>query len=244
MKKSFLLFALVLGLLPALFAQDANKLTADEIIDNYIEVIGGADAWKALKNSQSLGKMNMMGQEFAFTATSSSPNKLRIDVDIMGQKMIQSFDGETAWHIMPMMGINKPTQMGEAEAKQVNQNELVPEFIDYADRGYTVELVDSREIEGVQTQGVRITDGKDKDMTYYFDLENFVPIMMETVVKEGQMKGATIETYFSDYQNVGDTDLIAPFFMEIKMPMGTQKMTIMEMKVNVELENDFFSMPE
>lgn len=245
MKKSFLLFALVLGLMPALFAQEANtKLTADKIINNYIETIGGVDAWKALKNSRAQGSMNMMGQEFPFTVTSGAPNKMRIDVDIMGQKMTQSFDGETSWHIMPMMGINKPTEMSEAEAKQVNQSELVPEFIDYAERGYTVELVDSREIEGVATQGVRITDGKDKDMTYYFDLENFVPIMMEVVVKEGQMKGATIETYFSDYQNIGDSDLIVPYFMEIKMPMGTQKMTISNMELNVEVEDKFFSMPE
>lgn len=218
-------------------------MSADEIIGQYIEVIGGADTWKALKNSRAEGKMAMMGQEFPFTATTGAPDRMRLDVDVMGQQMVMSYDGETAWQIMPMMGINKPTKMGEAEAKQVNQSELVPEFIDYAERGYKVELVDAREIEGVQTQGIRITDGKDKDQTYYFDLENYVPIMVESVAKEGPMKGAVLETYFSDYQEL-DNGIIMPFYTEVKTPMGSQKMTFTKVETDVELKEDFFSMPE
>lgn len=245
MKKSFLLFALLLGLMPSLFAQDAmTKLTADEIVNNYVEVIGGADAWKAVKNMKSDMKMSIQGMEIPIAMYSSAPNKFRMDINVMGQKIVQSFDGGTAWQIMPMMGINKPTEMGEAEAKEINQNELVPEFIDYAERGYTIELVDSREIEGVPTQGLRITDGKDKDMTYYFDLENFVPIMMEIVVKEGQYKGATIEHLFSDYQEVGESGLIIPYYMEVKAPDGTRKMTVTNVELNTEIEENFFSMPE
>lgn len=244
MKKSLLLFALVLGLLPSLFAQEAKAttLTADEIASNYIEAIGGADAWKAAKNVRMSGKMAMMGMEMPMTVTMASPNLMRIDVDIMGQKMIQSFDGETPWQVMPMMGINKPTKMAEAEAKQVNQSELVPEFIDYAERGYQIELVDAREIEGVATQGVRIFDDADKDMTYYFDLENFVPIMMEVTVKEGEMKGTSIESFFSDYEEVDG--LIIAHFIELKTPQGSQKMIFDKTEVNAELEDKLFSMPE
>jgi outer membrane lipoprotein-sorting protein len=246
MKKSLLLLVLALGLLTSSFAQDVGeesaKMTADQIINEYIKAIGGAEAWQSLEGMKVVGKISMMGVDYAFVTTMGAPNLMRLDVDIMGQKMVQSFDGETSWHIMPMMGINKPTEMSEAEARQINRNQLLPEFIDYANRGYTVELVDSREIEGVFTQGIRLTDGKDKDQTYYFDLENYVPIMTEVIITEGPMKGSIIETYLSDYTEIGN-GMIIPFFNEVRMPQGSQKMTYTKVELNPELEEGFFSMP-
>lgn len=244
MRKSIFLFALVLGLLPSLLVAQASEdvMTADQIIEKYAEAIGGAENWLAVKSMRVDGKMMTQGMDFPFVTTMSSPNKMRIDVNIMGQDMVQSFDGETAWQLSPMMGINAPTKMSEVEAKQVNQSELVPEFINYAERGYTVELVDEREIEGVATQGIRLTDGKEKDQTYYFDLENFVPIMMEVTAKDGPFKGASIENYLSDYQEVNG--LMIPFFTEIRNPQGTMKMQFTKIELDVELADDFFSMPK
>lgn len=243
MKKSFLLFALVLGILPAMFAQTATKLTADEIAANYIEAIGGEEAWSAVKNMKMEAKMSMMGMEFPTDVSMSAPNHFRVDVNIQGQKMIQSFDGENAWQIMPMMGITTPTKMSEEEASSVNQNELLPEFINYAERGYTLELVDEREVEGVATQGVKLSDGKKKNIVYYFDLENFVPIMTSTTIMEGQAKGSVMETYLSEYDEF--EGLIVPFSTELKIDGNLiQKMTIEKLTLNTEIEEGFFSMPK
>lgn len=246
MKKSLLLLVLALGIFISSFAQDVGedsaKMTADQIISEYIEVIGGAEAWQSLEAMKVDGKISMMGMDFAFVTTMGAPNLVRLDVDIMGQKMVQSFDGEISWHIIPMLGINKPTEMSELEALQINQNQLVPEFIDYAKRGYNVELVDSRKIEGVVTQGIRLTDGKDKDQIYYFELENYVPIMTEVIVTGGPMKGQSIETYLSDYTEIEDGMMI-PFFTEVRTPQGSQKMIYNKVELNPELEEGFFSMP-
>ncbi|MEM9836668.1 MAG: hypothetical protein AAF828_09210 [Bacteroidota bacterium] len=242
MKKSFLLAALVLGLLPSLFAQD-SKLTADEIIDNYIEVIGGEDAWREVKTVQMEGKMSMFGRDIPATITSGDPNKFRIEMDIQGQKVIQSYDGETPWQIMPMMGITTPTKMSEAEASTVTQTEILPEFIDYANRGYSVEMVDPKEVEGVPTQGIKITDGKKKTMVYYFDTENFVPIMMSMTITEGQAKGSVINSYLSDYEEI-DGKMVATS-TEVKMDGQTfQKLTVEKVTFGIELEEGFFSMPK
>lgn len=244
MKKSILLFALILGLLPSLLVAQATDdvMTVDQIIENYVEAIGGAEAWKSTKNMKVDGKLMMGGMEFPYIVHMTAPNLMRLDADVMGQTMTQAFDGETAWQINPMMGTSAPSKMSEVEAKQVNQSELVPEFIDYAERGYTVEMMDEREVEGVPTQGIRLTDGKDKDITYYFDLENFVPIMAETVIKDGDMKGATATMKFSDYQEVDG--MIMAFYVENSSPQGTIKLITTKVETNVEIEEDFFTMPE
>ncbi|PHI18527.1 hypothetical protein CEQ90_17410 [Lewinellaceae bacterium SD302] len=231
-------------MLPSLLVGQATEdvMTADQIIDNYIEAIGGAKVWKSTKNMKADGKIMMGGMEFNYVVHTSAPNLMRLDADVMGQTLTQSYDGETAWQINPMMGTSAPSKMSEVEAKQVNQSELVPEFIDYAERGFTVELMDEREVEGVATQGIRLTDGKDKDLTYYFDLENFVPIMAETVIKDGDMKGATATMKFSDYQEVDG--MMMPFFIENSSPQGSVKLITTKVETNVEIEDGFFAMPE
>lgn len=243
MKKSFLLFALVLGFLPSIFAQTAD-LTVDEIAANYIETIGGEEAWRKVNNMKMEAKSAMFGMEFPTTVSMASPNHFRLDVNIQGQKMIQSFDGETAWQIMPMMGITTPTKMSEEEATAVNQAELLPEFIDYEKRGYTIELADAREVEGVATQGVKLSDGKKKTLVYYFDLETFVPIMTSTTVMEGQMKGSVVETYLSEYDEI-EGGIIMPFSTETKIDgKSFSKMTAEKIIINTEMEEGMFAMPK
>ncbi|MEL6274254.1 MAG: hypothetical protein AAFU03_03970, partial [Bacteroidota bacterium] len=189
MKTSIFFFALLLGVLPQIFAQDAvtPELTAEEIGEQYLEAIGGAEAWEAVENMRMTAMTDMFGQKFPTVITSAGINQFRIDVDIQGQKMIQSFDGEVGWMLSPMMGVVVPTEMPEADAKAFSQNEQLPPFINAEERGYEFELVDGKEIEGVQTQGVRVTKGEDIDMIYYFDLENFVPIMTSSTMKAGMM---------------------------------------------------------
>jgi hypothetical protein len=158
--------------------------------------------------------------------------------------MIQSFDGETAWQIMPMMGITTATKMKDEEASSVNQAELLPEFIDYEERGYTIELVDAREIEGVATQGVKLSDGKKKTLVYYFDLETFVPIMTSTTIMEGQAKGSVVESYMSEYDEV-EGGIIVPFSTEVKIDgKSFQKLVIEKFMINTEMEDGMFSMPK
>lgn len=244
MKKSYLLLAFSLCLfLPGLSAQKHADITLDLIVENYIEAIGGEEAWKAVKSMKSEASMSMQGMNLPVNITQSYPNLFRLDINVQGQKIIQSYDGETAWQIMPMMGITTPTAMSSEEAKTVSQTEILNEFIDYEKRGYTLEMVGTKEIEGVQAQGVRLTDGADKDMTYYFDLEYFVPIMISAKAPAGPMGGATFETYLSDYQEVDG--LMMPFYTDVKVNGNTmQAITINKVELNPAIEADYFSMPK
>ena len=76
------------------------------------------------------------------------------------------------------------------------------EFINYKEKGHKVELAGTEEVDGTETYKVKMTK-KDGDIVFYFfDTENFVPIMMRGFVDEGPMKGQFSETFMSDYQEV------------------------------------------
>ena len=238
MKKLTTLFALLLISFAGLRAQTPDVQT---IVDGYIEAIGGAEAWTSLKNMQATGKANFQGMEFPFVLVTAKGDKMRMDVDIQGSSMTQAYDGETAWMLFPMQGITEPTPMPAAQAAEVKEQTFLPEFINAEERGFTIEAVEGKEVEGTPTYGLRVTNEEGLDHTYYFDTEYMIPVMMASPVKDGPAKGTIAETYMSDYQEV--EGIMMPMFIDTKINgVSGQKITLTEVKLNVEYDEAKFSM--
>lgn len=213
------------------------------IVDGYLEAIGGAEAWLKLDAVEAKGTAAMQGMEFPFTITTAKGDKARTDVNIQGQTMTQAYDGEVAWQVFPMMGITEPTPMSEDETSEMKEQTFLSEFINYEERGFTVEAVEGKELEGTPTYGLRVTNEEGIDHTYYFDTEYLIPVMMSTVVKTGPQKGIVVETYMSDYQEV--EGLLMPMFLEVKIGAASaRKLTIKEATLNPEVSDEMFSMPK
>ena len=189
------------------------------------------------------GMANMGGMEFPMTVISAEGDKSRVDVDIQGSPMTQSYDGETAWMLFPMQGITEPKVMTEEESKSMRESPFLSEFINSAERGYVLEAVDGKDVEGTPTYGIHVTNDEGFDRTYYFDTENFVPIMFEMVADSGPAKGMVMESYLSDYQEV--EGLTMPMFIEQKANgQSVMKMTMDDVTLNPEIEEGYFSVPE
>jgi len=244
MKHIFLLCALSLGFF---MGNAQNKpvedITADEIIATYLENIGGEDNWKALTSVRMEGKMAQMGMEFPGAVMQMPPNKQRIEINIQGQEMIQAYDGETAWWINPFMGGPDAQPMPAEMASEFTKETFEDDFIDYAKKGHTVELLGQTEVDGVMTYELKLTKKDGTEEFHYFDPEYMVPIMQKTIVSEGQMKGQAVETYMSDYEE--HEGLMIPMYIESKMGGATQfSMTITKVELNPELDEALFVYPK
>jgi hypothetical protein len=102
MKKRTILFAFLLVFGASLRAQPPDVQT---IVDGYVDAIGGADAWLKLNSMEMKGKMSMQGVEIPFTITTAKGDKSYQVMEIQDQKVIQAYDGETAWTVAPFMDI-------------------------------------------------------------------------------------------------------------------------------------------
>ena len=241
MKQITSLFALLLIFSSGLFAQDAP--TAREIGDAYIENTGGKEAWLAVKAMKVRGKAAMQGMEFPMVMTTAAGDKQYLEVDVQGQKIVQAYDGTAAWQVMPFQGIMEPTPMDKDQAAQMEDTKFLSEFINTEERGFKLESVEGKEVEGTPTYGVRVTDQDDYDMTYYFDQEYMIPIMTAVPIKAGPQKGSMMETYMSDYQEL--ENIMMPMFIEVKFNgQSIQKITIENAEINPEINDDMFSIPE
>lgn len=92
----------VLSLLPVQgFGQ-----TSKEVLDKMIDAQGGRKAMEAIKDTTISGTMEMVQQGMNATLTmyQKEPDKMRMDIEIMGMVITQAFDGQKAWFLNPQTG--------------------------------------------------------------------------------------------------------------------------------------------
>lgn len=221
--------------------------TADEIINNYFENTGGKEAWEKVNTLKYSGVADAQGMEIPWTMYMTKDGKQALTINIQGQTMTQfAFDGETMWTTNFMtMSPEKSDAESSENLKKSSSKSFPSPFLNYKDKGYTVELIGDEVIEGTETFKIKLTeepilvDGVETPSItfYYFEKENFVPIALETEVKQGPMAGQTIKDIMSDYQDV--EGLIFPF----SMTQGGQPLTVKSIEVNPEIDTAVFSFP-
>lgn len=245
MRKITILLAFVL------ICSFVHAQTADEIIDNYIETIGGADALNALEGIQINAKANAQGMEIPITIIQLKDGKQLMKIELQGQEMVQmAFDGETAWahNFMNMQAEKSDSETTENVKRQMG--DFPDEFLNYKDKGFSIEKMDNDTYEGTECFKIKLTktpqlvDGVDVENVtiYYFDTENFVPIATETEMKSGQFKGMITFTSFSDYQEVDGIYFAFSMTQGIKGQPG-QTITVESIVLNPEVDNAIFAFP-
>ena len=247
MKKTIkLLFASVLTF-AATFAQ---AQTAEEIVNKYIEVTGGAAKWAELKSVKMTAKGKQGGMEFPITSLQKAPNLMKQSVSFQGKEITMSaFDGKVTWktNFMTMKAEKGEAEDSENAAKSMD---FPDPFLNYKAKGYSIALEGEEKVEGTDCYKIKLTkkpikvDGKEEeDFSYYFfDKENGVVIMNRSVMKKGPGKDQAIETLMSDYQEVNG--LFFPFTVSQKMNgQVVFSMAIEKLEMNVAIDNKEFAFP-
>lgn len=238
MKKTIILFVMTILSTAFLTAQ-----TADEILDKYFELIGGKEKIATLKALRISAVANRQGMEFPITITKAAPDMQRIDIDIQGKKMIQAYDGKTAWWINPFMGGTSPEIMPADMAEYFTKDRFEDAYLNYKEKGHTVELVGKKDIEGTETFEIKMTKDNGDVVYSYFEAESFVLIMSKQAAKSGPTKGQFMEYYFSDYQEVDG--FMFPFAMIGKMNgQEIQNVTMKKYEINPEVDMTIFAYVE
>lgn len=246
--KKILVFAVLFATTAFVNAQDVDSVKM--ILDNYFENIGGKDAWKEVKGIKMSAEVNQQGMTIPVEVYQMADGRSATKISFQGMEINQGvFDGETLWSTNFMSMEAEKADAESTENAKRNKKDGMSPFLNYEDKGYTVELVGSDNVEGVDcyklkmTKGTVLVEGEEVDnISYtYFDKENFVPIQAEQEIMSGDMKGQMAYTVFSDYQEV-DGVYIA-FSITNKSSMGEQTIEFDEIVVNPEVTDEMFAFP-
>ena len=238
----------------AFFALTSRAQTAEEIINKYYENTGGYDNWAKVESMKMDAKVNQQGLEIPLVILQLKDGRQATTITFQGKEIKQGvYDGETLWshNFMNMQAEKSDAETTENFKANLGGDFPMP-FFDYKKRGYKIELLGKETVDGTETFKIKLTknqvkvDGQPKDNIefYFFDIENFIPIMVEAEINQGPAKGQVGQTKLSDYQEVETTGLIIPFSMTQGVKGGgSQPITITNIEINPKVDASVFAFP-
>ncbi len=212
-----------------------------EVLNSHFKAIG-QEKLTAVNSMKTSGKTIAQGMELDFNIFTQRPEKFRLEVDIQGAKMIQAFDGEKGWFVAPWTGSLDPIEISGIQLKSIKQQANMDGMLyNYAEKGYTTELLGKEDMEGTEVFKIKQTD-KDGDVYYYFiDAENFVLLKTSSKVKMGESEVES-ETFYSNYKEF-EGMMMAYSFESKTNGQTVSQINISNIELNPEIDPAIFTMP-
>lgn len=217
-----------------------NAQNVDEILHKHFETINIVEKDK-IESLKYIGMSIQKGKEFSFIQLIKKPDKNRMNVLMMGDTMVQAYDGEKGWMIAPWLGSKKAQELSAKESEALlDQVDLNGSLYKWRSKGYKLELIGKEEINNSKVYKLKLTK-KLKDISIYFiDIKTY---LLHKIVSMTDENKVISETQFSDYRKVGG--IIFPFQIEI-FANGElfNKILIQSVELNIEVEDSYFAKPE
>lgn len=216
---------------PVFNKEISSDITAETIINKYIEKIGGSEKLNSVSTISLEASVTIPGAPFKPKAIikEKSPNltSMEMSVEGMGTLMKQKFDGNNGY--MEQMGQKIPMENDQLESER-SQKGLIDEL--YMDTT-TMEIVSLGPVDGKDAYKIKTKENSFK----YYDAESGLLIMTEESTTQG---GNTITsiTKFSDYREVDG--ILYAFKREINAGPQKIEFQITSVIFNEEISDDFF----
>lgn len=226
-------FVLVAFLLTSFTIQSQ---TADEVIDKYITAIGGKEKWKQVKSLMMEGQIEVQGLEIPFTMHAVNGKGTRFDAEFQGNKIIEITTPTQGWSQNPMAGKATLQPLSADELKEkLDQLDIQDPFVDYKEKGSTVESLGKDEEDGNEYFKVKLTTKNQNETTYFFDLKTNLIYKQETTTKQ---QGQDVKLTTKNYEYT-DTDfgLKVPF----KIDQGTFVLVTKKVTTNPDVDAKLFT---
>jgi len=234
MKRTFILTALMLF---AFIGSQAQSL--DEVLKKHYAATG-QEKIAAVKTFYVKAKMSMMGMDMPMIIQMKKPDKFRIEMEVMGQKIIQAYDGETGWMQNPMAGAGITDLKGPELKQAMSQADLEGELYNYEKKGHTAEFLGKVNADGKEAYKIKLTnaDGTVKD--YFIDADSYLISKIKATV-ESMGQSVDVETKVTDYKDINGIKIGSK--MEVSTPMGAQSMIMEEIKLDENIDDSIFARP-
>ena len=244
MKNTILSFAF-LFLANSFFSQ-----SIEEIISKYHATIGG-EKWTSVKSMLMTANVDAGGMMIPVEVVMMADGRMYTKINFQGQEIIQgAFDGETVWSTNFMTQKAEKAESDDTENTKRGAKSFPNALVTYKSQGYTPTLMGEESIDGVKCFKIKLdkktllSEGKEVPSVEYFyiDAENFVPILTETEIPTGEMKGKIAQTKYSDYQEVDGVMIAFSQSSGIKDGMS-QNITFDKVLINTTVDEKTFKFP-
>ena len=234
------------GILTALLwcAGLAQAQTVDDIVAANIKSKGGVAKIKGTNTVRMTGSVvahDMNGREVtgSMTMVAKRPNLMRRDATVNGQQFTNAFDGTSLWMAMGTM----PQELPGTQTAYARQDaEFDSVFVDYKEKGFTIELVGKEKLDGTDVYHLKVARKGGPARDFFLDTVTGLEKKIVVSVQAPDGSPVTSVTEFSDYRPVEGS--LVPFVLKQRQN-GTliSTTTLDKIEFNVPVEDSFFKMP-
>lgn len=197
--------------------------TAQSVIDNYLEAIGGKEKLQTVEDVVTKMSASIQGQTINAVEKQKTSGKYLMSLSMNGMTMQeQKFDGEKG--AVSAMGQSQKLESPEEVASLKRQAMPFPELF-YEEWGYELELKGVDQIEGKNVIGIAVTSPEGETFTDFFDIESHLKVRT-TTVQESPQGSVTVTSDFGDYREVNG--IMVPY--EAKMSGGMPVPLVMKVE--------------
>jgi outer membrane lipoprotein-sorting protein len=241
MKKALALIVCAVSL-TALVTAPAQSQTSKDVLAKMIEAQGGVKALGAVKDTTINGTIELVqyGMSGTVTLYQKEPDKMRMDIEVMGMTITQAYDGEVAWMVNPQTGATEqmPDNMAREMKRQAMGNDalLNPEKV-----GVTYEFKGKEKIGEKEYFILEQTTSDGHKTAIYLDPDTYLTYKTKGTTLGQAGVEVMAESIMGDYKKVGDI-VVAHSMTTFQDGQEFMRMTMTKVTFNSNLEDSFFKM--
>jgi outer membrane lipoprotein-sorting protein len=216
--------------------------SAEQVLDRFVEVTGGRDAYAKHKSLTLKGTVDVATAGISGTLESYNvaPDRFASTIVLNGfGKIRQVYDGSHGWEDSVLSGIR---ELSGAELALLKRQATFNADAKWREIWKAVELVGTKEVEARPAYVVKLTphDGAGNPMTNYYDVESGLLVRSETVV-DTDAATVPVTVLLSDYRSVDGVKM--PFVSEQQLPNVTLRVTVTDAQFDAKIDDAVFAKP-
>lgn len=256
MKRTLLLslaLSYVLGCAPSDPSPDDqadDQAAADQVVERYVEALGGLDNIRAVESTRKTGTYVYNGLEHPLVRVEKHGGRCREEIvglsmygttNNSGETIIRASDGESTWVGTLSAELETAAMPAEEADGFVADADLEGPLVGYQEKGHRLELVGPTEIEGIPAIELFLTLADGSAQKWYLDAETHLPVMKAAAEKpEGFLAAQT--WFFDDYREVAGIRM--PFYVQVEESLFAREYLLDQIEVNPDLDDSLFVEPE
>jgi hypothetical protein len=208
--------------------------TVDEIVNKYVDALGGKEKLATLKSVRMEGSLNVSGTDVSLIITKLNMVGQRNDIIAMGMNGYQIYTPVTGWNFMPFMGQSSAEVLKDEEVKTGSiMLDLQGNLFNYSEKGNQLELQGNQKVDTVDCYKIKATLKSGKVVTYFIDDKTY-HIVKSVSTQNVNGEEEVVNTY-ANYKATGN-GYIFPFTNTIERG----QIDFSKIEVNVPVDEKIF----
>ncbi len=175
----------------------AQKTDVDAVVNSVINTLGGREKLLSVNSIKKSGNIEFGGQKIPFNYYAINKKAQRTEFVFSGMTGYFIVTKDSGYNFNPFQGQTSADNMTAEDVKLAQDDlDLGTTLVDYKSKGYTIDLLENEDVDGVDAFQLKITISPNKTLFYFIDPSGYYIIRIKTVtISNGQQNVDSTDYY-------------------------------------------------